>query len=125
MIDTLELNEAVAVPVKDCPTPRLVIVSELLEEIKKLKKRVRSLEGFRGDYFERHPKSSEHRRPVETRGGSLDRLGNTDVDAGVLAESVDPEDFVTVRSSRSEAELADAAAVAGDDDTVSVHAHYP
>jgi hypothetical protein len=61
---SFELNEAVAVPLKDTPSKRLVFVSELLDELQSLKKRVVKLESIRERVF---ASDVENRRALEEK----------------------------------------------------------
>ena len=103
---------------------RVVIIEELLAEIDSLKKRLLSMEKRYEANVAPAARFDRRARKLEARLGSLDRVGrHEDADTdGVLAEGVDDEDLITVRTSRSEVELSYAATVAGDDDTVSMHA---
>jgi hypothetical protein len=118
---TLEATEVVVL--SDERHKRIIVVEELLNEIASMKKRLLGLEE-RYDANVKASRFATRARKLEARRGQLDRVGrHEDADTdGVLAEVVDAEDLITVRSSRSEVELSYAATVAGDDDTVSVHA---
>jgi hypothetical protein len=126
----LEATEMI--PVGDEQHRRLICIQELLDELRSVKKRLATLEHWRDLNFEASPGQNwrsgikgpfKNRLPLEAgtetvgrEDSTRDRVGDGIGADGVLAESVDEEDCVPLRSPLSDLELVYAATTTTGDD---------
>ena len=110
---SFERNEAVSVPVPGIESNRVVFISELLERVAELSKRVVRLEAAHDRVSS---ENARHRRTLASRRQErhpLDRTENQHHDSLLLP---DEEDLLSLHNEGAESELVDAALATADAD---------